>query len=916
VIPVRVELTDFLSHRRPEGTPVVFDFEGAKLWSVSGDNGAGKSAIFDGITWTLYGVHRGGRQDSQRLISHGADGCKASFVFEVEGRRYRVERSLRRRGALKRQAQWWDAASGSWAEIPGTSSEAGFARWRDELVALSYAAFTHSVLLLQEGSDSLIRSGAKDRFEVLAQLVDLSSYQRLEQLAQTYSSELAGRRRRLDEELEGLEPVQDEERKAAAAQVKGLERQHRQCTRAVEAQIEVLSAARSHSDLVARLDRTRAEIASTERLVVDAQRIRAEAKEHELLTAAREKLHDGIAALAAAGHIEAAASELRHAGERIDLVRLEREADDARSAASTASHEADACAGKAAALAGALPAIGVVVDQRTELAEAETDVHATGTVSDLNAELKRLAAQVRELETAASEAAAARDAAAELKATREAELGEARKQLQARHAAGDEAVCSRCGQPVDEEHRVAELRRAEGEVAGAEGAVGEARDRHSVLADAATAAASARDRAVEHRRGIDARRTEAQGAERRLKRARAAAAKAARAAAFKSWDDPRRRAFATADAQGLASTLAELEAELDELNGRAADSKQAVAQAEEAARLAEEGHGNAVKNRAELERALEQARTEAAWQRQHADVLLADVAPEWADRARKGEDDVLAALDARRAVLADAAAKLPALEQAEGQLAKLQAGVDALTAQLKAFPQAHRVSVASAEEALEAARDKLAATDRALNDARLEVAALKEREQARAAKLDERARTRRQARLAARMVQLLGRQGLQGQLLVDATRALEELANETLMTLTGGALQLEIRFAEQRGRDELSVYARDFNAGGERTDAAFLSGSEKFRVCVAMAAAIGAYGSGRRRVESLIIDEGFGSLDEQRRGDMIDELRRLAGLLERVIVVSHQADFQNRAQFPHGYRLRRVDGATTVERYV
>jgi DNA repair protein SbcC/Rad50 len=914
VIPVRVELTDFLSHRRPDGTPVVFDFDGAKLWSVSGDNGAGKSAIFDGITWTLYGVHRGGRQDAQRLISHGADGAKAAFVFELEGRRYRVERSLRRRGALKRQAQYWDA--GSWSEIPGTSTEAGFGDWRDELVSLSYAAFTHSVLLLQEGSDSLIRSGAKGRFEVLAQLVDLSSYQQLEQLAQTYSSELAGRRRRLDEELEGLEPVQDEERKAAAAQVKALEKQQRRCARAVEAQIEVVSGARRHGELVARLDQTRAEIASTEQLVVDAERIRVEASEHERLTAAREKLHNGIEALAAARRIEEAAGELRHAGEQIDLVRLEREAGDARNAASAASREADTCAGKAAALASALPAIGVVVDRRVEQAEAEAEVQATGTVSDLNAELKRLAVQVRDLEAAASKAAAARDTAATSLAAREAELGEAQRQLEERRAAGDEAVCSRCGQLVDAKHRAAELKRARAEVKSAKGALTEARDRHSALAKTATAAASARDRAVEQRRLTETRRTEARGAERRLKRARAAAAKAVRVAAFKKWDDPRRKVLATADADGLASTLAELEAELEELNGQAAAASQTAVQAEDAARLAEEGHGNAVKSHAELGHALEKARTEVAAQHQQAAVLLADVPAEWADRVRESEDGVLEAFDARRGEVADAAAKLPALEQAEAKLVTLRAGADELTAQLKALPTGQRVSVASAEEALEVARGKLAATERALGDARLEVAALKEREQTRAAKQEEQVRTSRQARLATRMVQLLGRQGLQGQLLVDATRALEELANETLMTLTGGVLQLEIRFADQRGRDELSVYARDFNAGGERTDAAFLSGSEKFRVCVAMAAAIGAYGSGRHRVESLIIDEGFGSLDEQRRGDMIDELRRLAGLLERVIVVSHQADFQNRAQFPHGYKLRRVDGATTVERYV
>jgi len=83
MIPCAVELTDFLSHRSANGDPVVFDFEGAVLWSVAGDNGAGKSAIFDAIVWTLYGQHRGGTQDARRLISHGAD-MKSSMAFDLE----------------------------------------------------------------------------------------------------------------------------------------------------------------------------------------------------------------------------------------------------------------------------------------------------------------------------------------------------------------------------------------------------------------------------------------------------------------------------------------------------------------------------------------------------------------------------------------------------------------------------------------------------------------------------------------------------------------------------------------------------------------------------------------------------------------------------------------------------------------
>lgn len=163
---------------------------------------------------------------------------------------------------------------------------------------------------------------------------------------------------------------------------------------------------------------------------------------------------------------------------------------------------------------------------------------------------------------------------------------------------------------------------------------------------------------------------------------------------------------------------------------------------------------------------------------------------------------------------------------------------------------------------------------------------------------------------------LLGRQGVQGHLIVRAARGLERLANDTLRALTGGALELEISAEERRGRDEVVIAVRDYEAGGERTDASFLSGSEKFRVCVAMAAAIGTYASGRSALESLIIDEGFGSLDESSRDEMIEELQRLAQLLKRVIVVSHQGEFHDRARFPHGYRLRRTAGATEVERFV
>jgi len=129
MIPHKVELKNFLCYAEGDGgEPVSFDFEGAKLWSLSGDNGAGKSAIFDAITYALFGEHRGGKQGDERLIRKGAASCELCFEFEIGGRRYRIQRSVAKKGKTCGAAQW-DPAAGEWLSIPGTDQATALATW-------------------------------------------------------------------------------------------------------------------------------------------------------------------------------------------------------------------------------------------------------------------------------------------------------------------------------------------------------------------------------------------------------------------------------------------------------------------------------------------------------------------------------------------------------------------------------------------------------------------------------------------------------------------------------------------------------------------------------------------------------------------------------------------------------------------
>ena len=68
MVPVRLILRNFLSYR--DTTEV--DFSGIHLACLSGDNGHGKSALLDAITWALWGKARTDRDDE--LVHLGPDG--------------------------------------------------------------------------------------------------------------------------------------------------------------------------------------------------------------------------------------------------------------------------------------------------------------------------------------------------------------------------------------------------------------------------------------------------------------------------------------------------------------------------------------------------------------------------------------------------------------------------------------------------------------------------------------------------------------------------------------------------------------------------------------------------------------------------------------------------------------------------
>ena len=259
-------------------------------------------------------------------------------------------------------------------------------------------------------------------------------------------------------------------------------------------------------------------------------------------------------------------------------------------------------------------------------------------------------------------------------------------------------------------------------------------------------------------------------------------------------------------------------------------------------------------------------------------------------------------------------AKFTQLQAARGGLDPLRAEITQLDAEADTFTPEERRSPDDVRTEATTARKELDARNKELLDAQGRKRILDGYRQQRAdlnARFKEvDAEHNRHKTLA----ELLGRDRLQRHLVRQAERQIVDYANAVLDRLSGGQLFMRLVEAEAGTDKALDLECANRTAGGGAINVAFLSGSQRFRVAVALALGIGQYASKQHRpIESVIIDEGFGCLDRAGRQVMIQELQNLRGHLHCILLVSHQEEFAD--AFPDGYRFELQDGATKVSRF-
>ncbi len=982
--PLRLELKGFTAFR--ESTSV--DFEGRRLFVITGPTGAGKSSLLDAITWALYGqVPRVGASTRQ-LISHGANAMSVHFEFSTRGRHYRVSRRAPGTTATRFERQTED---GEWEPIADRSRDV--TEQVTKVLGLDYQTFIRTVLLPQGAFDSFLKGDQRERRDIMTRLLGLGIYAEARGIAARRAGQSRTRAETLQTQLARLDVATPEsiaaleaeratletragvlaERRERLAALAELARADRD---AAKAAAQAGQRARSAADALARAEQeltassTRIAQATKERAAAEAERARLgydadahrEVERRVSLIALREEAERDVAQAAAAlAAAERALQEARAGAQRAAVAHAKAlqesaHAEAARGAAAAVLASAAGRAMRAAeqregAAAEADAEQGAAERQEAERAEHARQLEAIcATYEQLRDELREAREigalardDLKQAKAASASAVKARDRAVAAVETRRELL----ESLRVRHAAarlqralkpGDR--CPVCGETITEIHpeEAPNLDAAAAAVREAEHVLQEARalaEERSAAVAASTARAEAATRMLadlqQRRADVDARLGFA--AEDGLPAAFEAAMAAVGAARERAVTARRAAAAHREAASALRLALARVPQEVVPADGPRAEDDAApaalIADVEaylQAARTAADA-GAVARDAERADREAAVALERAAQAREQADAARAVAEERLA--ARRGDDDAppvelraqLAAAEQRAtraraldALLGELAAALAAAQgQREArEAARAQAGAestaaaaacreaeDAAAAARAAFAGAWREAVADGEPGIEPLRGIMLAHEAEERGVSGQLGALGERLKHAHGAVAESQRMRDEIRSHEASAALAGalEQELRGNRFIayvqqEAMQLLAADASQHLGQFTSGRYEL---IAED---DEFLVVDR-LN-GDERRSVKTLSGGETFLASLALALSLSEHlpqlsgAGGAVALESLFLDEGFGSLDAESLDLAVQGLETLAGGTRVIGVISHVPELAER----------------------
>lgn len=158
------------------------------LYLITGDTGAGKTMLFDALTFALYGAASGGLREAKSLRSQYADRDTPTFVeltFSYNGQLYVVRRNPEYERPAKRGGGVTTEKAG--AELHYSDGRRPVTRVNDvtaavtELLGLSYEQFVQIAMIAQGQFRKLLETATDERSKIFRQLFHTLFYKQVQE---------------------------------------------------------------------------------------------------------------------------------------------------------------------------------------------------------------------------------------------------------------------------------------------------------------------------------------------------------------------------------------------------------------------------------------------------------------------------------------------------------------------------------------------------------------------------------------------------------------------------------------------------------------------------------------------------------------------------------------------------------------
>ena len=850
MIPLHLRIAGFLSYR----DAVELDFNGIDLACISGHNGAGKSSLLDAFTWTLFGEARGKSSD---VINLNADikAAEVAFTFSHEQNTYRVQRTLPRNKSTVLEFQIQNGET--WRPLTEKTTRDTQARI-EQTLRLDYETFVNASFFLQGKADEFTQQNATKRKEVLSNILGLEIWDE-------YKNRTAEKRKVIEREVDEIdgrvaeidaELAEEETRKNRLDE---LQRTLKQLSAAREAQESALENIRQSAALL----NEQRKLTST--LSASLTRSRTALVTLETRLASKESERTAYADLVnRAKEIEATYKAWQKA--RKELEELD------KTAAEFREHEKD----RAPLLEKIAVEKARLEEERRALVAEEEEVGQQLSVnSDVKNEIEKAQklladaeAKINERVETESKRNEARERQAALKVENEQlkiQMDELKTRIDELDSANG-AECPLCGQPLSEEHRKSTLTQlqSEGKEKG---------DRYRANTDEAKSIskqitdyesrvkqlASAENERVKYASEIS-QLTE------RLETIESIA---------KDWGSTGKKRLKEVEkilnsgkyAVDEQKQLAKLDKELAKL-GYDTSAHDEARQQESELRDVEEEYGN-LKSAKEVNK------------------QIADELANLEEERRKRQAEIEAEqkeYDTAALALRTAEAQSPNLDIAERELFKLREDENKVRSELGGAQQ--RVDILKTQRARKTDFEK------------------------------EREALQKQIAQHKTLERAFGKDGVPALLIEQALPQIESKANDLLDRLSDGQMSMEFVTQESYKDDKrkdlketLDIKIKD--SAGAR-DYEMDSGGEAFRVNFAIRLALSEILAQRKgaRLQTLVIDEGFGSQDVQGRQRLIEAINLVKNDFAKILVITHLEELKD--AFPTRIEIEKTERGSTI----